>query len=130
MKKVMFLVLIILFISTITTSQEINRAIEPDKLPAWDIQVVCTAPEGCNPPYKIVAFNGNYRKEWQTDNTGYVVAHTDGLPSHDANGNLMKYYITATPLYSEIPCGMVERFYPTGSVYVEIEVRQGPCNMY
>ncbi len=130
MKKAIFLSIMLMIALSYTNAQEINKSIEQGLLQAWDIQVICTAPEGCTPPYKVTAFiNGNSR-DWITNNQGYVVANMDGMPAYDSEGKLLRYYIMATPLDSEIPCGLTDALYPTGSIYVEIEVKQGPCNMY
>lgn len=132
MKKILLFGVMILLVLSNLNSQEINIIQpSPELMPAWDIQVICTAPVGCTPPYKVTAFtDGSNSKFWVTNDLGYVVANMAGMPAYDSKGNLLRYYITANPINSDIPCGMTEAFYPTGSVYVEIIVRQGPCNMY
>lgn len=130
MKRVIIVVgLILIFLTNVYSQETMQQIIPPENVPAYDIQVICTDPVGCQAPYRVTAF-GPATKEWITDINGYVVAHFSGLPSHDENGNLLWYYIMARPVGYEIPCMIIYRPYPTGSLYLEIELTGGPCNMF
>ncbi len=139
MKNIMILIGLLIISLSFAFSQVTPDAILPiDPIDdgvmasAYDITVVCNAPSGCpsNNIYTVKAFDGNNSVTGYTDESGFVAINMAGLPKYDGNGNLRNYFIMATPYGSDVPCGIIEKPYPTISVPYTITVTSGPCSIW